>query len=293
MSKIQGLLILLAIALLLILSSVYTVDQRERAIKFRFQKIVDAENPIQPGLHFKWPTSIIDRIRKFPARVIPLQVAKQRFLTGEKKFLEVDFFLEWRIENFDVFYRATRGNLDRAAPLLESIMTAGLRAEFGKRTIQEAVSGQRGEIMSSLLLKSKEATKQLGVEIVDIRVSRIDFPDDTSDSIYQRMKSERHRVAQDFRSRGEEEATKLMAAADRKSKVLLANAYKESEMIRGEGDAKAAAIYADAYKDHNKFYAFYRSLSAYKKSLGGIDDTLLIEPTSEFFQYFKNSGEDE
>ena len=288
----QGLLIAVSIVFLLILSSVYIVDERERAIKFRFQKIVDAENPIQPGLHFKWPTSIIDRIKKFPARVIPLQVAQQRFLTGEKKFLEVDFFLEWKIENFDVFYRATRGDLDRVAPLLESIMTAGLRAEFGRRTIQEAVSGQRGEIMSSLLVKSKQATKELGVEIVDIRVSRIDFPDDTSDSIYQRMKSERHRVAQDFRSRGDEEATKLMAAADRKAKVLLANAYKESEVLRGEGDAKAAAIYAEAYSGDAEFYAFYRSLLAYKKSLGGTDDTLVIEPTSEFFKYFKNAGEE-
>ncbi|MCK5725210.1 MAG: protease modulator HflC [Thiotrichaceae bacterium] len=289
----QGLLIALGLMMLLIYSSIYTVDQRERAIKFRFQKIVDAAHPIEPGLHFKWPTTIIDRVRKFPAQVLPLQVAKQRFLTGEKKFLEVDFFVEWRIENFDVFYRSTRGNIDRATPLLESIMTAGLRAEFGKRSIQEAVTAQRGEIMSSLLVNSKSATKELGVKIVDIRVSRIDFPDDTSDAIYERMKSERHRVAQDFRSRGEEEATKLMATADRKSKVLLASAYKKSEILRGEGDAKAAAIYAAAYGKNEEFYAFYRSLSAYKKSLGGTDDTLVIEPSSEFFQYFKSMGNSE
>jgi len=169
-------------------------------------------------------------------------------------------------------------------------MTAGLRGEFGKRTIQEAVSGQRGAIMQALQDKSIEDVKALGVEIVDVRVSRIDFPDTISDSVFKRMQSERHRVAQDFRSRGDEEAEKLKAAADRKSTVIVANAYKDSEIIRGEGDAKAAAIYAAAYQQDAEFYSFYRSLNAYKNSFGKKGDVMVLDPSSDFFKFFKSKG---
>ncbi|MEE9350862.1 MAG: protease modulator HflC [Thiotrichaceae bacterium] len=285
----QGLLIAIGVVLFILLSSVYTVDEREKAIKFKFKEIVDTE--IEPGLHFKWPTSMVHSVKKFPAQVLPLHVDKQRFLTGEKKFLLVDFFIEWRIKDIDVFYRATSGNLDTAVRRLEGIMTAGLRGEFGKRTIQEAVSGQRGAIMQSLQEKSANDVKELGVEVVDVRVSRIDFPDTISDSVFDRMKSERKRVAQDFRSRGEEEAEKLRAAADRKSTVIVANSYKEAETLRGVGDAKAAAIYAEAYTQDSEFYSFYRSLNAYKNSLGKASDVMVLDPSSEFFKFFKSKGE--
>ncbi len=284
----QGLLIVIGLILFLLLTSVYTVDEREKAIKFKFKEIV--ETNIEPGLHFKWPTNFVHSVKKYPAQVLPLQVDKQRFLTGEKKFLLVDFFVEWRIKDIDVFYRATSGSLDTAVRRLEGIMTAGLRGEFGKRTIQEAVTGQRGEIMQALQDKSASDVKSLGVELVDVRVSRIDFPDTISDSVFKRMQSERHRVAQDFRSRGDEEAEKLKAAADRKSTIIVANSYKEAETIRGQGDAKAAAIYAQAYQQDPEFYSFYRSLNAYKNSLGKSGDVMVLEPNSEFFKFFKKKG---
>ena len=220
-----------------------------------------------------------------------MQVDKQRFLTGEKKYVLVDFFIEWRIKNVDTYYRATHGDLSNAKNLLETIMTAGLRGEFGKRTIQEAISGERGAIMQALQDKSAKAANELGVEIVDVRVSRIDFPDTISDSVFDRMSSERMRVAQDFRSRGEEEAEKLKAAADRKSTVIVANAYKEAETIRGQGDGKAAAIYSAAYGQNPEFYSFYRSINAYKNSLGKPGDVMVLEPSSEFFKFFKKKGE--
>ena len=285
----QGLLIAIAVALFIVLSSVYTVDEREKAIKFKFKEIVDTN--IEPGIHFKWPTNLIDSVKKFPAQVLPLQVDKQRFLTGEKKFLLVDFFIEWRIKDIDVFYRATSGNIDTAVRRLEGIMTAGLRGEFGKRTIQEAISGQRGEIMQALHESSAKDVSELGVEVVDVRVSRIDFPETISDSVYDRMRSERKRVAQDFRSRGEEEAEKIRATADRKSAVIIANSYKTAETTRGEGDAKASAIYAQAYEQDPEFYSFYRSLKAYEKSLGKKGDVMVLEPSSEFFKFFKSQGQ--
>lgn len=285
----QGLIIGVALFIFLIFSSIYTVDERETAIKFKFKEIVESD--IKPGIHFKVPTNIVHTVKKFSAQVLPLQVDKQRFLTGEKKYVLVDFFIEWRIKNVDTYYRATHGDLSNAKNLLETIMTAGLRGEFGKRTIQEAISGERGAIMQALQDKSAKAANELGVEIVDVRVSRIDFPDTISDSVFDRMSSERMRVAQDFRSRGEEEAEKLKAAADRKSTVIVANAYKEAETIRGQGDGKAAAIYSAAYGQNPEFYSFYRSINAYKNSLGKPGDVMVLEPSSEFFKFFKKKGE--
>lgn len=285
----QGLIIAVVVLVLLALSSVYTVDERQTAIKFKFKEIVDSDIP--PGLHFKIPTNIVHTVKKFSSQVQSLQVDKQRFLTGEKKYVLVDFFLAWRIKDVNAYYRATRGDVARARQLLETIMTAGLRGEFGKRTIQEAISGQRGAIMQALQDKSETAANELGIEVVDVRVSRIDFPDTISSSVYDRMSSERMRVAQDFRSRGEEEAEKLKAAADRKSTVIVANAYKTAETIRGTGDAKAAAIYAQAYEQDPDFYSFYRSINAYKNSLGKPGDVMVLEPNSEFFKFFKGKGE--
>jgi membrane protease subunit HflC len=275
--------IIIAIIVSIIMSSTYVVDQREIAIKFRFKQII--ESNIEPGLHFKLP--LIHTIKKFNSQILTLDAKPDRFLTNEKKYVRVDFFVKWRISDVSKYYRATRGDIGRAKNRLESIMKDGLRNEFSKRTIQEAISGERGAIISSLRDKSNIDAKELGIEIIDARVSQIDFPNTVSESVYDRMRSERQRVAQDFRSRGKEEAEKIRATADREATIIEANAYSKGEIMRGEGDAKSAAIYAKSYSKDAEFYAFYRSLSAYEKSLANSGDIMVIEPDSDFFHYFK------
>jgi membrane protease subunit HflC len=275
--------IIIAIVLFLISASTYIVDEREVGIKFRFKQIV--ESNIQPGLHFKLP--LIHTVKTFNSQILTLDAKPDRLLTNEKKYVRVDFFVKWKIKDVSEFYRATRGDIGRAKNRLEGIMKDGLRNEFSKRTIQEAISGERGAIISSLREKSNVDAKELGIEIIDARVSQIDFPSTVSESVYDRMRSERQRVAQDFRSRGKEEAEKIRATADRQSTIIEANAYSEGEIMRGGGDAKSAAIYAKAYSKDAEFYAFYRSLAAYEKSLANSGDIMVIEPDSEFFRYFK------
>ena len=284
----QGTIIILGLFVMLLLSSFYTVDQRETAIKFRFKEVIQKD--IQPGLHFKWPTSIIHTIKKFPSQILTFHADKRRILTGEKKYVLVDFFVEWKIKDTHQFYLATRGNLGEANRLLGPIMTAGLRSEFGRRTIKEAMSDQRGQIMQGLHDKSAKAANDLGIKVVDVRVSRIDFPETISESVYERMRSERVRVATDFRSRGKEEAEKIKANADKQATVIEATAYSESEALRGQGDAVAAANYAKAYQQDAEFYSFYRSLNAYKNSLGKDGDVMVLDPNSEFFKFFKAKG---
>lgn len=269
---------------LLLYTSVYTVDQREKAILFKFREIVNAD--IGPGLHFRLP--FVNTVSKFPARIQTLTSKPEQFLTGEKKYVTVDFFVKWRIQDVSAFYRSTGGGrIPDAENRLEQLMKDGLRNEFSRRTIEQALSAERGNIMKGLESKSNEVAKQLGIEIVDVRVSRIDFPDTVSDSVYDRMRSDRQRVAQDFRSRGKEEAAKIEATADREATILKAEAYKEAETIRGEGDAKSADIYARAYQQDAEFYSFYRSLTAYRNSIGKNGDVMVMEPNSEFFRYFK------
>lgn len=281
---IVGALLLLVV---LIYSSAYTVDEREKAIKFKFREIVDAE--IEPGLHFRIP--FIESVSKFPARILTLDANTERFLTGEKKYVLVDFFVKWKISDVATFYRATSGgSLPAASSRLEDIMKDGLRNEFSRRTIEEALSEQRDEIMQGLEVKSNEAAKQLGINVVDVRVSKIDFPEQVSESVFERMRSERMRVAQDFRSRGREEAEKIKAAADRESTIILAEAYRDSEKARGEGDAKAAETYANAFSQDSEFYSFYRSLNAYRNTLGQQGDMMVLEPDSEFFRFFGNQN---
>lgn len=267
----------------------YTVDERERAILFTFKKITndgDKHAGIKPGLHFKIP--FMNTIKKLPAQIQTLDAKPERFLTGEKKYVKVDFFVKWRISNFGTFYRSTgRGNMAKALDRLEQIMKDGLRNEFAKRTIREALSEKRGAIMSGLQEKSNIIAKQLGIHVVDVRVSAIDFPPSVSESVFERMRSERERIAKDFRSRGQEIAEKIRAGADREVTVIKANAYREAEKIRGEGDAKSAEIYAKAYQQDKDFYAFYRSMKAYRTAFGNQKDIMVLEPNSEFFRYFK------
>ncbi len=270
-----------------IYTTAYTVDQRERAIKFAFREIVDSD--IQPGLHFKIP--FMNTVRKFPAQVLTYESKAERFLTGEKKYVLVDFFVKWQIEDVATFYRATNGGrMIDASNRLGDIMKDGLRNEFSRRTIEQALTEQRDQIMQGLELKSNEAAKQLGIKIVDVRVSKIDFPDEVSESVFKRMRSERQRVAQDFRSRGQAEAEKIRATADRTATVIKAEAYRDAEKVRGEGDAKAAEIYSKAYQGDAEFYSFYRSLDIYKKTIGNnVGTTMVLEPNSEFFRYFNSS----
>lgn len=273
--------------IVLIASSAYIVDQRQTAIVLRFGKII--EENIEPGLNFKIP--FLDRIECFSSQILSLDAQPESFLTNEKKYVQVDFFVKWRISEPGKFYRSTGGDLNRAENRLESIMRDGLRNEFSKRTIQEAISGERDEIMQGLQTKSNEAANQLGVNIVDVRVSRIDFTESVSESVFNRMRSERERVAQDFRARGREEAERIKAAADRDAVIIEADAYSAAEKIRGQGDAKAAQIYAEAYNKNAEFYSFHRSLEAYRKAMGQSGDVMVLEPDSEFFRYFKNKSQ--
>lgn len=279
-------IIVVALVVFIFATATYTVDQRETAIKFRFKEIVETD--IKPGLHFKLP--FVNTVQKFSKLILTLDAQPDTFLTGEKKYVKVDFFVKWRIADVSSFYRATRGDLNRAQNRLESIMKDGLRNEFSTRTIKEAITGERGEIMNALREKASDAAKQLGIQIVDARVSQIDFTESISESVFERMRTERQRVAQDFRSRGKAEGERIRAIADRQAVIIEADAYKEAEKIRGNGDAKSAEIYANAYQSNPEFYAFYRSLGAYRKSLGNGNDIMVIEPDAEFFKYFKQQS---
>lgn len=263
----------------------FQVDEREKAIKLTFGEIKDAT--LEPGIHFKIP--IINTIKKFDARILTLDVPPTEFPTSEKKYVKVDFFAKWRIEDAEKYYRATTGQESQANQRLELILVNGLKNEFGTRTIQEVVSGERSEIMNVIQLQSNEDSRNFGINVVDVRVSKIDLPDDVSESVFNRMRAERDRVAKDFRARGREQAEIIRATADKERTVILANAYNESEQTRGDGDAKSAEIYANAYQQDEEFYSFTRSLKAYINTFNSNSDILIMKPDSEFFRYFKKS----
>jgi len=275
--------VIIAGVVFLLSASTYTIDERQQGIKFKFREIVKTD--IEPGLHFKVP--FVNTVKTFSTQVLTLDARPERFLTNEKKYVIVDFFVKWKIANVTTYYKSTGGGrITEATRLLEQIMKDGLRNEFSRRTIKQALSEERGAIMSGLQSTSNEIAKKLGIQIVDTRVSQIDFPESISESVFERMRSERKQVAQDFRSRGREEAEKIRAEADKEATILKAQGYRDAEKIRGEGDAKAAKTYADAYQVDPEFYAFYRSLDAYKKSLGKEGDIMVLEPDSQFFDYF-------
>lgn len=276
---------IIAVIAIVYFTCAYTVDETERAILFKFGEIKQAD--IKPGLHWKIP--VINDVRFFDSRILTLDVKPDLFPTSEKKYVYVDFFVKWRIDNVRDYFVATGGLEERANNRLSQITKDELRDEFAQRTIKEAVSGERSDIMSSLVLKANELSKQLGIQIVDLRVSRIDYTEDISDSVYERMRAERDRVAKDFRARGRESAERIKAASDRERQVTLANAYKQSEQLRGEGDATAADIYAKAYGKNQEFYSLTKSLNAYKQTFRGKNDILILEPDSQFFRYFNQS----
>ncbi len=280
-----------ALVLVLIGSkSLYIVKETERAVLLKFGEIVNAD--VEPGLHFKFP--LINVVRKFDSRVVTLDTRPQAYLTLEKKRLIVDSYVKWRVAEVQKFYTATSGDEFRAAELLSTRVEGELRNQFGERTLTEVVSGQREEVMADVIAKLSALTQsELGVEVVDVRIKRIDLPAEVSNSVYERMRTERERLARELRSRGKELAEGIRADADRQKTVIEAEAYRESELSRGEGDANAARIYADAYSQDPEFYSFHRSLQAYRNAFGQGGNVMLLKPDSDFFKYLGkpvNSG---
>lgn len=273
---------IVVILVLVLTSALYTVDEREIAIKLRLGEIVSIETT--PGLKFKTP--FVNNIVSFDKRIQTLDEKPDLFLTGEKKNLLVDSYIKWRIKDAEEFYKSTGGNVARANNRLSQIVNTGLKDQFSKLTIAEVVSGKRNEIMLEITSLAQKGAEKFGIEIVDVRIKRIDLPQDISNSVFDRMRSERDREAKEHRSKGREEAEKIKAAADRKRTIILANAYRDSQKIRGEGDAVSANNYAKAYNKNAGFYDFYRSLQAYRKSFSNDSNVLVLSPDSDFFRYF-------
>ena len=274
------------IAVIIISQSIYVVSEIERAVKLRFGEIVEFD--VQPGLHFKWP--IVNSIRYFDGRILTLDAVPQRYLTSEKKALMVDSFIKWRIKDVAKYFTTTGGDEERAKRLLSQRVDTGLRNEFGIRTVKEVVSGERDQLMNSLASSLDAiAQQELGVEVIDLRVKKIDLPAEVSDSVYNRMRTERERLARELRAQGNEVAEKIRATADKDKTIILADAYREAEETRGLGDAKATATYADAYTKDPEFYDFTRSLKAYQSTFESKGDILIIDPDSDFFKYLDNS----
>ena len=270
------------VVIILAWGSLFVVSERERAVLLRFGQVV--RDDIQPGFHLKIP--LVDKVRVFDGRLQTLDVPSERFLTLEQKAVIVDSYIKWRIHDVFAFYRATAGDVFRANTLLAQRAESRMRNKFGGLTLNEVVSGQRDELMSDITQSlDGVAQEEMGISVLDVRVKRIDLPPTVSDSVYERMSSEREKEAQEYRSKGQEMAEGIKANADRETRVILANAYREAEMIRGDGDAKAAETYARAYSQDSEFYAFYRSLQAYKESFDSSGDILLLEPTGDFFRY--------
>ena len=285
MSK-RTLSIVFVLALTLVATStLYVIQETELAVKLRFGRLI--ETNIQPGLHYKIP--FVDKVRKFDARVLTLDADPASFFTVEKKRLIVDAFSKWRIVDVDVYYRSTGGNFLVAQERLASRVNDGLRNQFGARTLQEVVSGERDQLMKNLADKLNLTVRQtLGVEVVDVRIKGIDLPSEVSEQVYRRMKAEREKEARILRSEGGEQAEKIRADADRQKTVLLANAYRIAEETKGQGDAQATSTYADAYTKNPEFYAFIRSLNAYGQSFSNKGDVLLVDPKSDFFRYLNS-----
>ncbi len=279
---------------MLIISSVFVVNEGQRGIVFQFSKIKrDAQTDkmivYEPGLHFKIP--FIENVRKFDARIQTLDEAPDRFVTSEKKDLMVDSYAKWRIVDFSTFFLRTSGSIENAKALLKQKINNGLRTEFGNRTIKEIVSGDRLAIMSKALESAKSSREDLGIDVIDVRVKAINLPREVSNSIYERMRAERTAVAKEHRSKGQEQAEIIRATIDKKVTIMLADAQKKAFEVRGEGDALAAKVYADAYGKDPEFYAFYRSLQAYENSFSSKNDIMVLKPDSDFFRYLKDSGE--
>ncbi len=280
----------LSVVLVVLGLSIFTVDQRQHAIIFQLGEVKEVIT--EPGLYFKWP--LIQNVRYFDKRILTLDSNEpERFITSEKKNVLVDSFVKWRITDPQLYYVSVAGDEARARTRLSQTVNAGLREEFGKRTVHDVVSGERDKIMEQMREKADLNARKIGVQIVDVRVKRVDLPTEVSESVYRRMEAERKRVANELRSEGSAEAEKIRADADRQREVIVAEAYRDAQKTKGEGDAKAASTYAAAFNQNPEFYAFYRSLEAYRNSFKGRSDVIVVEPNSDFFKYMKSVGRGE
>lgn len=280
-------LVLASIIFFVASNSLYVIKETERGVLLRFGEVVTPN--LEPGLHVKIP--FVNNVKTFDGRVLTVDSTPERFFTQEQKALIVDSYAKYRIADTSTFYKATSGDVARAAGLLSQRINDGLRNQVASRTIQEVVSGERDELMLNITRElDKVARTELGVEVVDVRVKQIDLPDDVSDSVYRRMNAEREKEARERRSQGQELAEGIRASADREVTIISANAYREAEQIRGEGDARATSIYANAFGQDPEFYSFTRSLRAYQEAFQSTGDIMLVQPDSEFFRYLKDSS---
>jgi membrane protease subunit HflC len=275
--------IVVAAVAVIVAMCAFTVDERDHVLKFKFGEIVRSD--YEPGLHFKLP--LVETVRRYPDRILRYENSSEKFLTGEKKNLIVDYFVTWRITDPAEYYRSTRGDEERAVERLAAIVKEGIKAAISRRTVQQVVSADRAELMEDMLLKAQERAPELGIQIVDVRVKRIDLSDEVSDSVYMRMRQERDRVAAQLRAEGREEEERIRANADKQYTIILSEANRDSERIRGAGDARAAEVYAQAYGQNADFYEFYRSMQAYRAAIGGEKDMLVLKPDSDFFKFLQ------
>lgn len=288
--KFRALLPLTVLAVILLNSSLFVVDEREYAVRFRFGEIVQMYS--DAGLYFKLP--IVNNVEFYPDRILTINNPQEAFLTAEKKNLLVDFFVKWRIVDIGTYYTSNDGGNElRAQQRLLEIIKDDIRAEFAKRTVPEVVSAERRELMFDMLNNARNAATTLGIDVVDVRVKRIEFRDEVSESVFQRMRQERARVASELRAEGAETAEQIRADADRQRTIILAEAYRDAEITRGEGDARAAETYAGAYNQDREFYSFYRSINAYRNSFGNGGDLLVLDSDSDFFRYLNESDSKE
>ncbi|MFO7858586.1 MAG: protease modulator HflC [Ectothiorhodospiraceae bacterium] len=276
--------IVVAAALVVGYFSVFKVEETEKALKFRLGEIIRAD--YEPGLHFKTP--FINNVRTFDARVQTLDAEPERYLTGELKNLIVDAYVKWRVSDVREYYTTVGGNPERANDRLNENIKDSLRSEFGRRSIQEVVSGERGQIMDILAEEANSYASSLGVEVLDVRLKRVDLPEAVSESVFERMVAERERVARDIRARGDEASERIRADADRQRTVIVAEARRDGEQLRGEGDAEATRIFGQAAEENREFFDFTRSLSAYQRAFESQDDVLVLTPESQFFRYLEN-----
>jgi len=281
-----GLIVAFGVGIILLATSVFTVNERETALKRRFGEVVSTE--YEPGLHWKIP--IFEDVRKFPARILTISDRPERVFTKENESLDVDFFVKYRIVDPLRYYTSSNGVREIAEMRLREIVKNAVVTEFGKRTVREAISVGRAELMRDLLVRAEDTAADLGVDLIDFRVKQVEFMEDVRNSVYAQMEAERKRIAAERRAEGRENEAEIRAGADRERTIILAEAYRDSQMIRGEGDARAAEIYANAFNQDPEFYAFYRSIDAYRRSVGKEGDILVVDPNNEFFRYLNQSG---
>jgi modulator of FtsH protease HflC len=288
MNRRLGAVLAVIVAVVVLASlSAFTVDQRQKAIVLQLGEIKELID--EPGLHFKWP--LIQNVRHFDNRILTLDTPEtERFITSEKKNVLVDSFVKWRITDVKQYYISVQGDEQRAQTRLWQTVNAALREEFGKRTVHDVVSGGRDTIMQVVRDKVEDDVSKIGVQIVDVRIKRVDLPQEVSEAVYRRMDAERKSVASELRSQGFSAAEKIRAEADRDREVIIAGAYRDAQRVKGEGDARSTATYARAFSENPEFYAFYRSLEAYRAGFKNKSDVLVLDPSSEFFKYFKNPG---